>query len=70
MKKNILKNGSAGRNGMHTMAQKERETASRIESVVVNGNDLNIKELLTALTALKKGDFSVRLPLDWIGTAG
>src|SRR5215469_3681426 len=26
--------------------------------------------LLTALTALKKGDFSVRLPLDWTGVAG
>src|SRR5437660_7968391 len=30
--------------------------------------DLNI--LLTALTALKKGDFSVRLPLEWTGVAG
>ena len=26
--------------------------------------------LLTALTALKKGNFSVRLPLDWTGVAG
>src|SRR5436853_2547182 len=26
--------------------------------------------LLTALTALKKGDFSVRLPLEWTGLAG
>ncbi|MEX2173688.1 MAG: HAMP domain-containing protein [Pirellulaceae bacterium] len=26
--------------------------------------------LLTALSALKRGDFSVRLPLDWGGTAG
>ncbi len=26
--------------------------------------------LLSALTALKKGDFSVRLPLDWTGVAG
>src|SRR5262245_40519323 len=26
--------------------------------------------LLSALTALKKGDFSVRLPLDWTGIAG
>ena len=26
--------------------------------------------LLTALTALKKGDFTVRLPLDWTGVAG
>ena len=26
--------------------------------------------LLNALTALKSGDFSVRLPLDWVGMAG
>src|SRR5262249_28811527 len=26
--------------------------------------------LLSALTALKKGDFSVRLPMDWTGIAG
>src|SRR5438093_1242005 len=26
--------------------------------------------LLTALTALKKGDFSVRLPVEWTGVAG
>ena len=26
--------------------------------------------MLAALTALKKGDFSVRLPLDWTGVAG
>jgi HAMP domain-containing protein/signal transduction histidine kinase/CheY-like chemotaxis protein len=28
------------------------------------------KALLHALTALKSGDFSVRLPLDWVGIAG
>src|ERR1700734_1208993 len=28
------------------------------------------RQLLKALTALKKGDFSVRLPLDWNGTPG
>src|SRR5580700_10498306 len=26
--------------------------------------------LLTALTSLRKGDFTVRLPLDWTGVAG
>ena len=35
---------------------------------VIQGIDLT--SLLTALTALKKGDFSVRLPLDWTGVAG
>jgi HAMP domain-containing protein/signal transduction histidine kinase/CheY-like chemotaxis protein len=33
-------------------------------------SSLNLRELLTALTALRKGDFSVRLPLDWSSTAG
>jgi HAMP domain-containing protein/signal transduction histidine kinase/CheY-like chemotaxis protein len=28
------------------------------------------KDLLNALNALERGEFSVRLPLDWIGTAG
>ncbi len=31
---------------------------------------LDAKLLLTALVALKKGDFSVRLPLDWSGIGG
>ena len=31
---------------------------------------IDVQELLVALTALKKGDFSVRLPLDWAGVAG
>jgi len=35
----------------------------------INGDASN-RQLLKALSALKKGDFSVRLPLDWNGTAG
>ena len=31
---------------------------------------LNDRQLLVALTALKKGDFSVRLPMEWTGLAG
>src|SRR5213595_1541277 len=31
---------------------------------------LNDRQLLTALTALKRGDFSVRLPIEWTGLAG
>jgi HAMP domain-containing protein/signal transduction histidine kinase/DNA-binding response OmpR family regulator len=31
---------------------------------------LDSTALLTALTALKKGDFSVRLPMEWTGVAG
>ncbi len=33
-------------------------------------DNFDMKQLLTALTALKRGDFSARLPLDWGGTAG
>ncbi len=32
--------------------------------------EMSLIHLLTALTALKKGDFSVRLPLGWDGNAG
>ncbi len=36
-----------------------------------NGNNhAELKQLLTALTAFKRGDFSVRLPADWTGLAG
>src|SRR5438552_6538573 len=31
---------------------------------------IDMTALLKALTALKKGDFSVRLPLEWDGVAG
>jgi HAMP domain-containing protein/signal transduction histidine kinase/CheY-like chemotaxis protein len=33
-------------------------------------SEINTTALLTALTALKKGDCSVRLPLEWTGLAG
>jgi len=33
-------------------------------------DDLDVKVLLTTLKALKKGDFSVRMPADWTGLAG
>src|SRR5438874_11138933 len=35
-----------------------------------SGGRLDEKQILVALTALKKGDFSVRLPVDWTGMAG
>ncbi|AUX44833.1 diguanylate cyclase [Sorangium cellulosum] len=37
---------------------------------VIEGDALDRRQLLLALTALKKGDFSVRLPLDWAGLDG
>src|SRR5262245_35166195 len=36
----------------------------------LNGDQIDSKQLLTALMALKRGDFSARLPDDWTGIAG
>ena len=36
----------------------------------LNGDGVDPKQLLTALTAFKRGDFSARLPDDWTGLAG
>src|SRR5881392_1098436 len=35
-----------------------------------NGSEPDTKQLLTALMAFKRGDFSARLPDDWTGVAG
>src|SRR5215831_4352858 len=35
-----------------------------------NGSEFDTKQLLAALTAFKRGDFSARLPDDWIGLPG
>src|SRR5207237_3088248 len=45
-----------------------RKTMAIRYEAAVQGIDMTV--LLTALTALRKGDFSVRLPLDWTGVAG
>src|SRR6266550_247263 len=39
------------------------------DATATNG-DIDARQMLTVLTAFKKGDFTVRLPLDWNGTAG
>ena len=36
----------------------------------LNGNEPDAKQLLVALVAFKRGDFSTRLPEDWTGVAG
>jgi HAMP domain-containing protein/signal transduction histidine kinase/CheY-like chemotaxis protein len=36
----------------------------------LNGDGVDSRQLLTALVAFKRGDFSARLPDDWIGVAG
>jgi hypothetical protein len=35
-----------------------------------NGNDFDTSQLLSALMAFKRGDFSARLPEDWTGIPG
>ena len=35
-----------------------------------NDNEVDLRSLLSALTAFKRGDFSARLPEDWTGLAG
>src|SRR6266481_4879945 len=35
-----------------------------------NGSELDTSQLLTALMAFKRGDFSARMPEDWTGVAG
>jgi HAMP domain-containing protein/signal transduction histidine kinase/CheY-like chemotaxis protein len=54
---------------------KKAPTASSIartsNGTRLNGDkDAELKQLLAALTAFKRGDFSVRLPDDWTGLAG
>jgi hypothetical protein len=36
----------------------------------LNGDGIDTRQLLTALVAFKRGDFSARLPDDWTGVAG
>ena len=45
-------------------------TLSRRESPRMNQDDVHEKLMLHALKAVKKGDFTVRLPADWTGIAG
>src|SRR2546421_3047179 len=36
----------------------------------LNGDELDVRQLLAALMAFKRGDFTARLPDDWTGVAG
>jgi HAMP domain-containing protein/signal transduction histidine kinase len=52
---------------------KKTASAPRLRSANssrLNGDQLDSKQLLAALTALKRGDFSAQLPDDWTGIAG
>jgi HAMP domain-containing protein/signal transduction histidine kinase len=52
---------------------KKTASAPRLRSANsshLNGDQLDSKQLLAALTAFKRGDFSAQLPDDWTGIAG
>src|SRR5438552_3564922 len=52
---------------------KKTASAPRLRSAnssSLNGDQLDSKQLLAALTAFKRGDFSAQLPDDWTGIAG
>ena len=52
---------------------KKTASAPRLRSAnrsYLNGDQLDSKQLLAALTAFKRGDFSAQLPDDWTGIAG
>jgi len=53
---------------------KKTASAPRLRSAnssyLNNGDQLDSKQLLAALTAFKRGDFSAQLPDDWTGIAG
>src|SRR5437868_2594379 len=61
--KRIARNGEAGPRNGNGKRKAPAKTRAPAES-------LDRRQLLIALTALKKGDFSVRLPLDWEGLDG
>jgi HAMP domain-containing protein len=43
---------------------------SMLQDTAVEGQEVDVQTLLGALTALRHGDFSVRLPATWTGLAG
>src|SRR5262249_7489591 len=55
-------NGKNGKNGKAALARAGSRTRG--------GEALDRRLLLVTLTALKKGDFSVRLPIEWEGLDG
>src|SRR5258705_263544 len=64
-------NGTVHANGGHATSRPQRQIKPRARDGSEEGNGtLNSTEILRALMDLKKGDFSVRLPIDWEGTAG
>ncbi|MCE0484060.1 MAG: HAMP domain-containing protein [Methylacidiphilales bacterium] len=63
--KHMKKNGNGA---SQLMVQRERRAF--IKPLDESFEEMSLNHLLTALTALRKGDFSVRLPIGWDGKAG
>src|SRR6185503_8838083 len=53
-----------------TPSERKRTAADGNGGSHHENGEADLREVLRALTALKKGDFSVRLPVDWLGTSG
>ena len=53
------------KNNPSSLLLREKHNGSRL-----NGDGVDSKQLLSALGAFKRGDFSVRLPEDWTGIGG
>src|SRR5215469_672428 len=71
------KNGSVSESPVRPDGINRRsKSATKTKQVLVSPRNpdsralINTKALLIALDAFERGDFSVRLPLDWGGTAG
>src|SRR5262245_12587640 len=52
------------------MPERVTKAKSAKNTAILDTNALDTKLLLKSLTALKKGDFSARLPNDWTGVNG
>jgi len=52
-------------NKLHLPKRRDRGSVRSL-----NGSELDARQLLAALMAFKRGDFSARLPEDWTGVPG
>src|SRR5687767_13267572 len=60
----------ARRNTFQQPAIDELPKETSMDMVTEMTDELDVKVLLAALTALKKGNFSARMPANWTGMAG
>src|SRR4051794_30470414 len=63
-------NGHATPNGRHGKSADRDPKSKENEHGESGGGALDLREILRGLIALQKGEFTARLPIDWIGTPG